>query len=160
MLQGLSHWQAGKGKVKEISFKDFLATGSDTAQSPPRLQHFSPATKQPSARSTLPFIDPSKETPNKDLAGSADQVWAASVAPWVQHWTGMGPWSLPHGFRKDNSTYILGHVLRTRTETTFAEAEWWGEWPGLQGNPPLTTHASGSCLSEHHFLIKNDHCKS
>lgn len=121
MLQELSHCEAGKGKVKEISFKDFLATGCDTAQSPPRLQHFSPATKQPSARSTLPFIDASKETPTKDLAGSADQVWAASVAPWVQHWTGMGPWSLQHGFRKDNSTYILGHVLRT--ETTFAEAE-------------------------------------
>lgn len=131
------------GKVKETSFKDSLATGPDDAQSSLRLQHFLPATKQPSARGAFDFL----VLPRK----LQDQVWVAAETSWVQ------PWSPQRGFGKDNFIHIPVHaqvihsLLKQRAMRRVLRAA---------GQSPFTTHASGSCCSEHHFLIKNDHCKS
>lgn len=79
MLWGLSHCQAGKGKVKETSFKDGLTTGSDALRALTGCSTFYPE-PEPSASS---LSDASKEPPRKDLSSAADQGWAASEVLWV-----------------------------------------------------------------------------
>lgn len=79
MLWGLSHRQAGKGKVKETSFKDSLTTGSDALRA---LTGCSTFYQEPEPSASC-LSDASKETPRRDLSSAADQVWAASEALWV-----------------------------------------------------------------------------
>lgn len=147
MLWGFSHCQAGEGKVKELLSRAVQLQGVMLLRALTGCSTFN-LEPEPSA-SSLP--DASKETPRRGLCGAAEQFG--------QHQRPCGCISgLQHGYRKDNSLHIPGQVLRT--ETKFSEAEKSDvSAQGCRVTPSPHPHL-WELFAEHHFLIKNDHCKS